>query len=295
MALEKLNWDRDFKVADGYTDIRGWSLYDSSRADVGRVEDLMFDPADREVRYAIASIDGRRTLVPIGQIDIDESNRRIIARRYDRAGLIGLREYREDTWNDTEEKGFFSQFMSNWKDGDRMDYRHETFRGTEMPKTLQLIEERLRVGKREAQIGEVEVSKRPVTETVEEQVELKRDRIEIERHAVDRPAARGETVVGDAETIRVPVYGEEVVAEKQPFIKEEITLRNNPEVRTETVRDEVVHEELVTNGLEESRRELSFAGTEPTEAEILERRRLERAERPDLDVDVIPNDRKDLL
>jgi len=293
VALEKLNWDKDFKVADGYTDIRGWSLYDNTSAEAGRVEDLMFDTNDREVRYLVTSINGRRTLVPIGQVEIDETNRRITTRGYDRQGLMGLREYREDNWNETEERGFFGQFMPGWNQTERMDYRHERFRGTQLPKSIQLIEERLRVGKREAQIGEVEVSKRPVTETVTEQVELKRDRIEIERHAVNRPAAQGETVIGDAETIRVPVYGEEVVAEKQPFIKEEVTLRNNPEVRTETVRDEVVHEELVTNGLDENRsreRELTFSGTEPTEADRIDVNRTEQR-----DIDVIPNERKDLL
>jgi uncharacterized protein (TIGR02271 family) len=288
MSLEKLNWDKDFKVADGYTDIRGWSLFDSGSNAVGRVDDLLFDTNDREVRYAIASIDNRRTLIPIGQVDIDSTNRRLVTRGYDRAGLSNLREYREDNWNDNEERGFFSQFMPNAGTTDRLDYRNDTFRGKELPQTIQLIEERLRVGKREAQIGEVEVSKRPITETVEEQVELRRDRIEIERHEVNRPAAKGETVIGDAETIRVPVYGEEVVAEKTPFVKEEVTLRNNPEVHRETVREDVTHEELVTNGLDENRkRELSFSGTEPTDADRIEKR--------EIDVDVIPNDRKGLL
>lgn len=294
MAIEKLNWDRDFKVADGYTDIRGWSLYDNSTNAVGRVDDLLFDTNDREVRYVITSIDGRRTLVPIGQVDIDEGNRRVITRGYDRQGLLGLREYREDAWNEKEEKGFFSQFMPHHKDTDRMDYRHETFRGSKLPKTIQLLEERLHIGKRDTQIGEVEVSKRAVSEPVEEQVELRRDRIEIDRKEVNRPAAKGETVIGDNETIRVPVYGEEVVAEKTPYVKEEITLNNNPEVRTETVRDEVRREEIVTNGLEESRRELSFSGTEPTEADRVEVNRVEE-KRKDIDIDILPNDRKGLL
>lgn len=291
MALEKLNWDKDFKVADGYTDIRGWSLYDSNSQSVGRVDDLMFDTNDREVRYAITTIGNRRTLVPIGQLDIDSTNRRLTTRGYDRERLMGLREYREDTWNEKEERGFFSQFMPQHKETDRLDYRHETYRGKELPQTIQLIEERLRVGKRESQIGEVEVSKRAVSETVEEQVELRRDRIEIDRKEVNRPAAKGETVIGNSETIRVPVYGEEVVAEKTPFVKEEVTLRNNPETRTETVREEVTHEELVTKGLNETReRELTFSGTEPTEADRIEKRR-------DLDVDIIPEDenRKGIL
>jgi len=291
MALEKLNWDKDFKVADGYSDIRGWSLYDSSSNSVGRVDDLLFDTNDKEVRYAITTIGNRRTLVPIGQLDIDSANRRLTARGYDRERLMGLREYREDNWNETEERGFFSQFMPNTKETDRLDYRNETYRGNNLPQTIQLIEERLRVGKRETQIGEVEVSKRAVSETVTEQVELRRDRIEIERHEVNRPAAKGETVIGDSETIRVPVFGEEVVAEKTPFVKEEVTLRNNPESRTETVREEVTHEELVTKGLNETReRELSFSGTEPTDADRIEQKR-------DIDVDIIPEDqgRKGIL
>lgn len=290
MALEKLNWDKDFKVADGYTDIRGFSLYDSSNSSVGRVEDLLFDTNDKEVRYAIVSIDNRRTLVPIGQLEIDTAGRKLMANGYDRQRLSGLREYREDNWNETEERGFYGQFNAGAKTEDRMDYRNETYRGKSLPQTIQLIEERLRVGKRETQIGEVEVSKRAVSETVEEQVELRRDRIEIERNEVNRPAAKGETVIGNSETIRVPVYGEEVVAEKTPFVKEEVTLRNNPEVHTETIRENVSHEELVTKGLNETReRELTFSGTEPTEKDRI------TTKKEEIDVDVIPNDQKGIF
>jgi len=285
MALEKLNWDNGFNVADGYSDIRGWKLYDSGSEDVGTVDDLLFDPSDREVRYAVATIDGRRKLIPIGQIEIESTNRRVVAKGFTRDRLVGLRDYEESSWNDTHERNTYGQFASGWKETDKLDYRREEFRGKELPQTIRLMEERLKVGKTREQIGEVEVGKRVVTEQVTEDVTLRRDNIEIERHQVDRPAAAGETIIGNNETIRVPVYGEEVVTQKTPFVKEEVEIRNNPTSETKTVREEVRREEL------------AFSGTEPTDKDFAERQRLEKERvRPTEDIEIIPEEnRKDGL
>ena len=133
-----------------------------------------------------------------------------------------------------------------------------------MPERIRLMEEKLKIGKRDVQTGEIVAEKRPVTETVREDVTLRREKVDIERHPVNREVRPGETISQTGDTIRVPIYGEELVTEKRPVIKEEIEIKKRPETVTEHVEETVRREEL------------EFAGTEPTEADIRQREALNK-------------------
>ncbi len=87
-----------------------------------------------------------------------------------------------------------------------------------------VIEERLAVGKREAEMGEVEIRK---TVTQEEQtvgVTLQRDEVTVqERDITDRPLRAGETAFEEG-TIRVAVRGEEAVVAKETIVTGEVVI-----------------------------------------------------------------------
>ena len=107
--------------------------------------------------------------------------------------------------------------------------------GTE---AIPVVEEHLRVGKRAVQNGGVRVYSR-VTETpVEEEVNLREERVTVERRAVDRP-------VGDADrafqerSIEATEMAEEAVVAKEARVVEEIVVNKDVGQRTETVRDTV--------------------------------------------------------
>jgi len=269
---------------DESRDIRGWSVMDSSGGTVGRVDDVLYDEDSNELRYAIVNIDNRRVLVPVGELDYMENDRRITVRGYSRERLMGLREYTGE-WNETTERETYGQYFPDWKAGQAFDYKHDKFRGN-LPQRLVLMEERLRVGKTREQVGEATISKRPITETVSQDVSLTEERIDVQRHAVNRPATGNERIGMDSETVSVPLYAEKVDVNKETFVREEVEINKRTEERTERVSDQVRREELVTDGTETNRRELSFAGTEPTEADLRERRRLERKE----NLEIVPDD-----
>jgi hypothetical protein len=71
--LEELH-DSGFEITDGQPDITGWEIRTRSGKKAGKVEDLLFDPESRKVRYIIADLDGneldldedRKVLIPIG-------------------------------------------------------------------------------------------------------------------------------------------------------------------------------------------------------------------------------------
>lgn len=279
MALQRLDKQHDYKVAHGSTDIRGWKVKDSNGLEVGKIDGLLFEPAQNEVRYAIADIDNRCVLIPVGMVDVDDRAHEVRARGYTKDRLLTLREYKESAFTETEEREHFQAHVPEHR-AETPDYRREHFREN-VPERIQLIEEKLKIGKRERQIGEVTLKKHPVTETVQEDVTLRREKVDIERHAVNRELRPGEHIADADETIRVPIYGEEIVAEKRPVVKEEIEIKKRPVTEKQTVRESVRHEEL------------EFAGTEPTEADRLQRRDLPPTQKQEK-VDLYPEQKKDL-
>lgn len=108
--------------------------------------------------------------------------------------------------------------------------------------TIPLHAEELVPHVREERQGRVLIHKRVETHPVEQEVELEREVVEIERVPIgqevdDMPAVRQE---GD--TTVVPVVEEILVLEKRLRLVEEVRITKRVEVDTETVRDELRRE-----------------------------------------------------
>ena len=104
---------------------------------------------------------------------------------------------------------------------------------------LDVVEERLRVGKREVNRGGVRV-RRVVTETpIEEQVTLRDETIEVDRRVVDRAVDGSDTDLFTEKTYEFSETDEEAVVAKEARVVEEIVIDKSVEERTETVRDTV--------------------------------------------------------
>lgn len=110
--------------------------------------------------------------------------------------------------------------------------------------TIEVVEEQMRVGKRETETGGVRVRSRIVEEPVEEQVTLKEEHVHVERHPVDRPADAGALSSAQEGTIEVTETSEEAVVDKTARVVEEIEVSKDSDVRTETVSDTVRHTEV---------------------------------------------------
>ena len=105
--------------------------------------------------------------------------------------------------------------------------------------TIKVMQERLRVGKREVAAGAVRVRSYIVERPVEEQVRLHEERIHVERHAVDRAATAADTGAFQERTIEARATSEEAVISKEARVVEEIGLKKESNDRVETVRDTV--------------------------------------------------------
>ena len=104
--------------------------------------------------------------------------------------------------------------------------------------TVQVAEEELQVGKREVGGGRVRVRSYVIERPVEEQVELRQERVTIERRPVDRAVTPGDAAFTER-TIEAVERGEEAVVSKTARVTEEIGLRTDVEQETETVRDTI--------------------------------------------------------
>jgi uncharacterized protein (TIGR02271 family) len=106
--------------------------------------------------------------------------------------------------------------------------------------TIKVLEERLRVGKREVAAGAVRVRSYVVERPVEEQVSLHEERVRVERHPVDRTVTAADAAGAFQErTIEAQARSEEAVVQKDVRVVEEIGIKKEAGDRTETVHDTV--------------------------------------------------------
>ncbi len=108
---------------------------------------------------------------------------------------------------------------------------------------IPIIEEQLRVGKRDVARGAVRVRSYTAERPVHEQVQLREERIEVERHAVDRPLGT-ETDPFRERVIEVTATGEEVVVAKETRVVEEVTVHKDVTQHTQEVAETVRRTEV---------------------------------------------------
>ena len=125
---------------------------------------------------------------------------------------------------------------------DVRDYARDAYsRGQD--RRITLAEEQLAVGKRSVQEGEVAVRKHVDTRHVEQEVELVREEVTVERRPLSADAATDIRDIGEEE-IRVPVMREEAVVEKRTVPVEEVVIRKEAVSDTQTVGADLRKETL---------------------------------------------------
>jgi len=240
---------KDFKVADGAPDVRGWDVVGDGGRKVGEVKELLVSPEERRVRYLCVDLDGSssRTLVPIGSARLDDKRDRVIVPSSVLSSVQGLSGYAGGAPSTTYERSLrdrlgvgaatgASAYASEHYDENRFYGDRHRLEGDDARRLVRM-EEELDVQKRRVQAGEVHVRKHVETEHVRESVPVTREEVTVERRPISADAGlAADARIGEDE-ISVPVMREEVVASKRAVPKEEVV------VRTRAVQDEQVVEE----------------------------------------------------
>ena len=116
--------------------------------------------------------------------------------------------------------------------------REDAFDAGSRDETIPVVEENLRVDKRDVNNGSVRVRAYTVEEPVREDVSLRDENVEIERRTVDRPLTDADWAFQDR-TISAEEHHEEAVVSKDARVVEEIGIHKTASHRTETIDDSV--------------------------------------------------------
>jgi len=111
---------------------------------------------------------------------------------------------------------------------------------------VQLLQEELQVDKQVRQVGEVEIGKRVVSEQVSVPVSLQREEVIIHQTNVSGGNAGG-AVIGEGQTITVPISEEFAQVSKTTSVAGEVEIEKRMTTEQKTISDTVRHEELDVN------------------------------------------------
>jgi len=120
----------------------------------------------------------------------------------------------------------------------------EGYRENQQGGSIPVIEEELQVGKRAIRRGGVRVYSRVVDQPVEETIELREEKVRVDRRPVDRPVASGDVGRMKNQSIEVTEMAEEPIVQKRARVTEEVVVGKETTSRTEKVRDTVRHTEV---------------------------------------------------
>jgi uncharacterized protein (TIGR02271 family) len=108
---------------------------------------------------------------------------------------------------------------------------------------IPVVEEQLRVGKRDTSSGRVRVRSYVVEQPVSEEVRLREENVVVERRPTDRPLTGTDKVFQDR-SIDVEEHREEAVVSKEARVKEEVVVKKKVGERVEQVSDTVRRTEV---------------------------------------------------
>jgi len=120
---------------------------------------------------------------------------------------------------------------------------------------IAVAEERLTVGKREVDLGEVDIRKTVTEEEQTASVTLRRDEVHVqERDIEDRPLRADDDAFNEG-TTRVQLRGEEAVVSKEAIVTGEVVIEKDTVAEERTVSDTVRKEHVdVDENLRQTRR-----------------------------------------
>ena len=110
--------------------------------------------------------------------------------------------------------------------------------------TIPLVEESLRIGKRETSHGRVRIRSYVVETPVQEQVTLHQEHVHVDRRTVNRPVEPRDEALFQERIIEATETAEEAVVAKDVRVREEVVIRKTAEDQARTISDTVRRTEI---------------------------------------------------
>lgn len=222
MALVPYTDQSEFDLVNTGQDCRGWKVTDGSGAPLGTVKEMIIDTDAQRVSHLVLD---NGTEIPSKQVSLQNGS--VIVRGY--AGATATETPRTDV----------SGTAAATAGAAAMNINDATARTLEGETTLPVIEEEIRIGKRQVESGGVRVQTHVTERPVEERVTLQEERVHVERRAVDQPLSAANAEAFKEGVVEISLMGEEVVTSKQARVVEEVVVGKEMVEHQETIRDTV--------------------------------------------------------
>lgn len=155
------------------------------------------------------------------------------------AGAVDI-DKRTDSWREQGYAGFDPASKPYQPDQIATERsRNQSANMVDKGTVLPVVREDIEVGKREVDLGTVRVFSRTEMRPVEEQVQLREERADIERRTVDRPATEADLKAFEGGSIEIRETAERPVVSKTARVVEEVVVGTEATSRTETISDQV--------------------------------------------------------
>ena len=244
VRMSELGRDHQLNLAGtGVYNPRDNDAYGVDGEKIGTIRDALVLPTTGEIQYLIVDVGGwfssKQVLIPVGQARFTEDGAYFDGLTKDHAR--DLSEYHDGQMYAGEAQ-LADERVLRAPDTDEATYRREAFA---TPDTLKLLEERLMVSKERFVAGSVEVGKRVETRQEQVSVELEREEVIIERHAVtDARPVEGAVLGNGSQTLHIELEAERANVSKQTFVTEEVTVGKREVTDSQTVTETVGKEVL---------------------------------------------------
>jgi uncharacterized protein (TIGR02271 family) len=208
MAFKSLSELDDYQLTNSDQDCRGWDVVNASGTQIGTVREML---VDTEVeRVAALELDSGAQIL-VNEISLRDG--RVVAANSDIAGAGGT--------TTTPPVGAVAAPQSV-VDGELV---------------VPVVEEQIRIGKRDVDRVGARVSTRVEETPVQESVTLRDEQVHVERRPVNRPVRDDETAGFKEGTVEVHARSEEAVVDKRARVVGEVVISKSATEREETVRD----------------------------------------------------------
>lgn len=244
VRLKDIQTNYQSELGNDYYDPQGRTVYGANNEKIGKIDGALVEEGTGKIRYFIVDVGGwfssKQVLIPAGFAEFrgdDEVYINSLTRDYaeNLESYDENRGYQYDDVKAQDQRVFGNAFADTNVDNHSKYY--------DSPTKLELLEERLIVGKDRYVAGTLAVGKRVVSNKQSVNVNLEEEEAFINRHPVDnRPTDR--EIGADSRTISVELEAERANVDKKAYVVEEVEIGKTAHQHQQTVTDTVKREEL---------------------------------------------------
>jgi uncharacterized protein (TIGR02271 family) len=225
MAIVAYTQQDEFDLVNSGQDCIGWTVTDQAGNELGEVKEMLIESDEMRVD----------SIMVAGGVRIPAENISL------RDGRVVVRGVKDEAQYAETKRTVTTTATQTYEPAPRntgaKNVAGVTREATEDEISIPIIEEQLVVGKRTVEKGGVNVRTTMTEKPVQETINLREERVTVERHKVDRPVDSADAFKEGS--FDMTTQAEVPVVSKQARVVEEVVIDKEMTERTETVRDTV--------------------------------------------------------